>query len=42
MRARSPHVSEEILDISDGDGRGDYLDNGKGGLTPDGARGEPR
>lgn len=38
VRARALHVGEQILDISDGDGRGDYLDNGKGGFTPDGAK----
>jgi hypothetical protein len=38
LQTRALHESEAIRDIADGDGRGDYLDNGKGGFTPDGAK----
>lgn len=38
LKARALQMSEQILEISNGDGTGDYLDNGKGGFTPDGAK----
>jgi hypothetical protein len=37
LKSRAVIASEQIIDIADGDGR-DYLDNGKGGFTPDGAK----
>jgi hypothetical protein len=38
VKARAIGASEEILKIADGDGEGDYLDNGKGGFVPDNAK----
>jgi hypothetical protein len=38
LASRAVNTSEEITAIADGDGKGDYLDNGKGGLIPDNAK----
>jgi hypothetical protein len=37
-KSRALVMSEEIITIADGDGTGDYLDNGKGGFIPDNAK----
>ncbi len=38
LKSRALIVSEQIIEIADGDGSGDYLDNGKGGFIPDNAK----
>jgi hypothetical protein len=37
-KSRALVLSEDLLEVADGDGTGDYLDNGKGGFIPDNAK----
>lgn len=38
MKSRALIESDKLFSIADGDGKGDYLDNGKGGRIPDNAK----